>query len=372
MLAVAGELVQIMTMVRPIPSLPQLHVDLDALLENFRWFERQAPNSAISCALKANAYGLGIKKVAPALQAAGCDIFFVAHICEGEELREILGKNPIIYVLHGLLTHEAETLLNHDLRPVLNTHQQMDVWRKQGKGQPAALHIDTGINRLGIAFDELETINSSDLNLCLIMSHLACAAEPAHPLNAQQLQRFTKVIQHFPGIAASFCNSAGTLLGSEYQFDLARIGIGLFGTLALEAELGTPTMTPVARLLAPIVQLKTLHKGQQVGYGATFEADRTMQVAVLAYGYADGLPRTIGPDTKGWFKGASVPLLGRVSMDLIVVDLSQLDQQPQVGEHIEFMGHDLEPFADSCGAEPYEILTSISPRVQRIYQGEAA
>jgi len=359
-------------MLNPRPTSPELHVNLDALIANYSWFCAQAPNSKTGVALKANAYGIGVNAVGPALLEAGCTVFFVAHISEGVRLRRLLGSAPLIYVLHGAATGEVEVMLAHRLYPVLNSRPQIALWRNDGAGAPAALHVDTGMNRTGLPFAELPETKFDELNLQMIMSHLACAATPEHPLNEIQRDRFLQVTRQFPGIAASFCNSAGVLLGDEYHFDLTRIGIGLFGASPLHASLPPPPLTPVVRIQAPIIQLKTVSKSETVGYGGTFCAPGAMQIAILAYGYADGLPRSVEAKSFGWVGKTPTPVLGRVSMDLTVVDVSQVKKPLEIGDHIEFLGPDLDAFAQSCNGEAYEILTSISPRVKRVYKREAS
>ncbi|VAV93392.1 Alanine racemase, partial [hydrothermal vent metagenome] len=191
---------------------------------------------------------------------------------------------------------------------------------------------------------------------------------PAHSHNQMQLKAFHTLIDLFPAIPASLSNSAGILLGPEYHFNLTRPGIGLYGGSPFDPEMDPPKLSPVARLLAPILQIRRLQKGQQVGYGARFSAPTDMQIATIAYGYADGLSRTIGANSFGWIDGQKLPLLGRVSMDLMAVDISQLAKCPKPGDFVQFFGDDLNDFASSCATEPYEILTSIGPRVKRVAQ----
>ncbi len=353
-----------------ISTLPELHVDLDALVDNYLWFCDQG-NAKTCAAVKADAYGLGMKAIGPALYEAGCQTFFVAHIAEGVDLRARLGTVPVIYVLHGPAADHTDTFIEHDLRPVLNSVEQIGIWRGMGAKHPAALHIDTGMNRLGIAYDDIEQIDTNGLHLSLIMSHLACAAAPDHPLNQIQLQRFCQIRAQFPDIPASLCNSAGVLLGEKYHFDRIRPGIGLYGGAPRNLGESNPSLSPVARILAPIVQMKTVRKNDEIGYDATFTAKKDMQIALIAYGYADGLFRSIGPAAKGWIHGKPTPLLGQVSMDLMAVDLTDITSPLAPGAFVEFLGADLDQFAKSCNTVAYEMLTSIGSRVQRIYTKRA-
>jgi alanine racemase len=356
-------------MKNPLATTLELHVDLDACLQNYNWFCEQSLRAQTAAAVKADAYGLGMAKIAPILQSAGCKTFFVAHLGEAVILRKILGQEADIYVLHGLCPADTQVFKDHNLRPVINSDNQLRSWLKSGNDMPCALHIDTGINRLGIAFDKIKLSNTKNLNLSLLMSHLACASTPDHKQNKLQLQRFKQVIEQFPDIPCSLANSAGILLGSDYHFSITRPGIGLYGGTPFDAGISAPQLTPVARLRAPILQIKSVKSGDAIGYGARFVTEKPMKIAIISYGYADGLFRSVGPGANGWINGQAAPLLGRVSMDLMAVDLSNLDHQVKDNDFVEFFGYDLNDFSRACATIPYEILTSIGNRVSRIYHG---
>ncbi|MBL4616863.1 MAG: alanine racemase [Robiginitomaculum sp.] len=352
-----------------VPTTPELHVDLDACLQNYNWFCQQSSGAQTSAAIKADAYGLGMAKIAPILQTAGCKTFFVAHIKEAVSLRKVLTQQATIYVLHGCNSIDATVFHDHNLRPVINSDNQLLNWLRNGNDMPCALHVDTGINRLGIAFDKIKLSNTKNLNLSLLMSHLACASTPDHKQNPLQLQRFKQVIEQFPDTPCSLANSAGVLLGSDYHFSMTRPGIGLYGGTPFDAGISAPQLTPVARLRAPVLQVKSLKAGDAVGYGGRFIADKPMKIAIISYGYADGLFRSAGVGANCWINGQAAPLLGQVSMDLMAVDLSNLDHRVNPNDFVEFLGYDLNDFSRACSTIPYEVLTSIGTRVSRIYHG---
>jgi alanine racemase len=224
---------------------------------------------------------------------------------------------------------------------------------------------------LGLPWAQAGRATIQGLQVSLVMSHLACGSRPDHPLNQIQLKRFQEVSKQFPDIPASFANSAGVLLGKEYHFNQIRPGIGLYGGAPLDFGLAGPDLAPVARLLAPIIQTRSLRKGESVGYGAAFEAPQAMKIAVIAYGYADGLFRSASPKGIAHIDGKPVPLLGRVSMDLMMVDVSDIPGSVETGAYVEFWGEHLDEFANQCGTISYELLTSVGNRVKRAYAGES-
>lgn len=346
-----------------------LRVDLDALARNYAFFRDTCNDAETGAAVKANAYGLGMEPVCRRLHEEGCRTFFVAHAAEGVELNTMFGSDVVTYVLHGPVPHDAALYAGQGLRPVLNSPEQVAIWKRHGHGAPCALHFDTGILRLGLdpeLADELPHWSAVQL----VMSHMACASDPAQPLNVQQLEAFSDLCTLFPDTTKSLAGSAACLLGPEYHFDLVRPGIGLYGGNPMDRD--GPELAPVAEIFAPVLDIKDVTPGESIGYGATFTANRAMKVAVLAYGYADGLLRAAQAGGNGWFEGQKTPLLGRVSMDLSVVDISDCKYPPKVGDHIRFMGDDLDGLAQACNTLPYELLTSIGPRVVREYTGDGA
>ena len=340
-------------------------IDLDALGSNFRALRGY---SACGAVVKADAYGLGAQQVASCLQALGCQDFFVALPAEGERLREVLPRTCRIHVFAGATADSAPGMQNHALQPVLNTPSQLESWRRLGNGLPCNIHIDTGMARLGIPWSEVETTDFSELNVKYVLTHMACADEPEHPFNAVQLDRFERVLAQFPGVAISLGNSASMLAGFHHRFDrphLGRPGIALYGGNPF-SDRPNP-MQPVAFVEAQVLQVRRLPAGEPSGYGATFVANQPTDVATLGMGYADGLPRTLS--NVGQFAAGPVrcPILGRVSMDLVQVDVTGLSLAE--GDWLELFGREisLDEMAACAGSFSYEALTRLGPRVERIY-----
>ncbi len=340
----------------------RLRIDLQALAANYRAF-REAASGAVGAVVKADAYGLGAAAVGPALAAAGCRHFFVARASEGVALRQALPE-PAIHVLEGALPETVDALLGHQLTPVLNSPEQLALWTARTPN-PAAVHVDTGMQRLGFPFDvALETLDG--INIGLLVTHLACADVPAHPLNALQAKRIERLRERFPGVRLSIGNSAGILNGASFACDLARPGIGLYGGNPW-AEAPNP-MRPVATLEAQVVQVRNLAAGEAVGYGASWTAKRPTAVAVLGIGYADGLPRLLSNCGAVATNNRRFPMLGRVSMDLTAIDGTGAGLA--VGDWMEVFGANLpvDEVAAKANTIAYEILTGISPRVERRYE----
>jgi alanine racemase len=357
------------TRARPVP---RLVVDLSALQRNYRILGELAANAEVGAVVKANAYGLGAVEVLPALAEAGCRTFYVAHTLEGEEARRALaGHDADIFVFNGFWPSELETLRTARLFPVINTLNQLDQLRSLAPDLPCGLHVDTGMNRLGLSPAEAEHLRAdrtllTGLDVRQVMSHLACADEPDHPLNRQQHDRFEAFCVAFPAIPASLSNSAGALLGPEYHFDILRPGLALYG--------GTPAagqpnpFEPVVRVDAPILQIRDLRPGDTVGYGATFTADRPMRIGTVAAGYADGLLWTSANGGTGFLGDTEIPILGRVSMDLIAVDLTPVGDALEPGMSVSFLGRTLDDIAAAAGTISYEFLVRLGMRFDRVYQ----
>ena len=350
----------------------RLTVDLDALAANHAALRREAGGPEIAPVVKADAYGLGAAEVARRLHAEAARSFFVARVAEGEALRAALGsREAVIYVLDGVPPGAAPRLHAADLVPVLNSAAQVDEWLAHARGGPAlpaALHVDTGMNRLGVPLEEVERLPC--LPLRLVMSHLACADEPSHHLNARQRDAFSEVRRLFPDTLASLANSAGIFLGADYGFDMARPGISLYGS----GPQGRPDarIRAVATLEAPILQVRDVPAGETVGYGATFAAERPLRVAVLGAGYADGVFRAGSP--AGWviLDGARCRYLGRISMDLIAVDVTEAPGA-RPGRLAQLLGPDvlIDEAAAWAGTLAYELLVRLAPRAERRYLGRA-
>ncbi|TCH96765.1 alanine racemase [Roseococcus sp. SYP-B2431] len=338
-----------------------LTIDLGAIVRNWRKLCAIHASGAVAGVVKANAYGLGAGPVATALRDAGCRHFFVAQPREGIALRKVLGPEPMIAVLGGF-----PRARRHGLTPVLNSLEEL----RAHQGQ-AILQVDTGMSRLGLDASELESLarDPSPLEgteLLYVMTHLAAADEPGHPLNAVQADRFAEACLKLPRARRSFANSSGIFLGGRYASDLARPGCALYG---INPTPGKPNpMEPVVRLEVPVLQLRTIAAGQTVGYGGTWMAARPSRIATIAAGYADGLPRAIDGRAKGVIRGKAVPMVGRVSMDLITLDVTDAPGAA-VGDLVEIIGpaQDADALARICGTIGYEILTSLGNRYERRY-----
>jgi alanine racemase len=346
-----------------------LRVDLDALARNYRTLLGRARPGECAAVVKADAYGLGLERVARRLLREGCRRFFVATLAEARELRS-LAPDAEIGVFEGALAGTADALAAIEARPVLNTLEQIERWR--GKGR-ALLHLDTGMNRLGLrAADVAALAQRADLldgtALDFVMTHLACADEPEHPLNAEQLVRFEQMRDLLPPARTSIGNSAGTLTDAARRGDLARPGIALYGGNPF-SDRPNP-MAAVVTLTAPIHQLHEVSEPETVGYGATYVAKPPSRVAVVGIGYADGYPRNLGNGGTAAIGGQRVPVVGRVSMDLITIDVGALQRETvRVGEPVELIGPmvSLDEVAAAAGTISYEILTGLGRRLVREY-----
>lgn len=360
-----------------------LTIDLEALKANWKTLASRAGKAECGAAVKGNAYGLGIAPVAGALWQAGCRSFFVARPKEGEELRALL-PHAVIYVLDGLFAGQAEFYAKLDLRPALISIDEAREWsgfgRVYGRKLPCALHVDTGINRLGFSMAEFEALLDDNfilegLNIGLLMSHLACADDPPHALNAKQRDAFREVRRRLPGVPASLANSSGIFLGADYTHDLVRPGIAIYG--------GNPTpgsetpMRAVAHLEGTVMQVRDVKAGETVGYGATWEARRPTRIAVLGAGYKDGVPRALssreelGP-AQVFLGGRRCPIVGRISMDMMAIDVTDLPQHAiGRGSRAEILGTNI-PIDDAAGwagTISYELLTRLGSRYARLYSG---
>ena len=354
-------------------SAARLTVDLDALAHNYAVLRALAGGAEVAPVVKADGYGLGAAEVARRLAAEGARTFYVARVAEGEALRSPLPQGEI-RVLDGCPEGAAGRLQAARLTPVLSSLDQVETWRAAGGGD-AVLHVDTGMNRLGLTPEEACALAAArdrlhGVEVTAVLSHLACAEDAAHPMNGRQRERLAQAAGLFPGARASLANSAGVLLGPAFAFDEVRPGIALYGG----GPRGTPDarLRPVATLTAPVLQVRTVRPGESVGYGAAFTAERTLRVAVVAAGYADGVLRAGAPGLYGFLDGRRLPVLGRVSMDLIALDASD---QPAArpGAPVELVGPHVpvDEVAAACGTIAYEVLTRLSPRVERTWLGQA-
>lgn len=339
-----------------------LTIDLDALCANWQALDRlSAGTTQTAAVMKADAYGLGMDRVARALARAGARRFFVAVTEEGANLRQILGPGPEINVLSGHMPGDTDMIADLDLVPMLNSLDQITRHLEALPGHAFGIQLDTGMNRLGMEPDDWAAVAGIVLEAQpqLLMSHLACADMPGTPLNAQQLATFHTLTDGL-GVPRSLSATGGILLGPEYHFDLTRPGIGLYGGQPFaEAQ-------PVVRLSLPIIQTRQVEAGEYVGYALGWQAEAPTLVATLAAGYADGLSRALSGKAKVWAGATPCPVLGRVSMDLITVDVTHLDRVPDA---LDILGPEqgVDDLGAVAGTIGYEILTSLGPRYTRRY-----
>ena len=358
-----------MTASHPAPGQAVLRVDLPAIVANWRDLGRihGAPAAAV---VKADAYGLGAGPVARALRDAGCGFFFVAHLTEGLALRAALGPGPEIAVLNGFPPGADDGAA---LIPALN--HLGDVAAHARAGSAAILHLDTGMSRLGLDAREQATLAADrgllgGLRLRFVMTHLACADEPDHPLNEAQRDRFAAAAARIaPGVKRSFANSSGIFLGDAFRSDLARPGCALYG---INPTPGRPNpMRQVARVEAELLQVREIAAGDTVGYGASWQAAGPRRIATVAAGYADGYLRSLSGRSLGLLHGRAVPLVGRVSMDLTTFDVTDVPQA-RPGDRLVLIGGEgntPDDIAARCGTIGYEVMTSLGRRYARAYEG---
>ncbi len=345
----------------------RLTVDLDAVAANYATLVRQAAGAEVAPVVKADGYGLGAAPVARRLAAEGARRFFVARVSEGVSLRGALGAGPEIHVLDGCPDGAAQPLNGADLIPTLNSAEQVAAWRAAG-GRAAGLMIDTGLNRLGVSLADAQALAGQEF--ALVMSHLACADTPEHPMNRLQQARFVEAAALFPNARRSLAASDGLFLGPDFTFDLVRTGICLYGGGPEAAP--DPRIRPVATFEAPILQVRALRAGDTVGYGATFTARGPVRAAIVAAGYADGILRASSPKAYGSLAGVLCPMLGRLSMDLTVFDVSDCPEA-RPGAMMELVGPGIpvDTAAAAAGTIAYELLTRLGARADRRYLGES-
>lgn len=317
----------------------------------------------MSAVVKADGYGLGAIAASRALAEAGARVFFTATSAEALAVRQALGAGPQIFVLNGPSTADAAHFQDAKLTPVLNSLAQIKLWAARG---PAALNVDTGMNRLGLGPEELPhaAVALKDTTLALVMSHLACASDVRHPMNALQRQRFLDAASLFPKALLSLAATCGAQIGTDFHFDLIRPGVGIYGAGGLDAD--NPKLATVATIDAPILQVRAVEAGESFGYGATFVAPKKMHTATVALGYADGYLRSLGGRGYGVLGGAPRPILGRVSMDLTIIDVTGC-AEAEPGAMVEFLGRSapLDDVAARAGTAAYELLTTFVGTVAR-------
>jgi alanine racemase len=359
-----------------------LTVDLDAICANWRKLEKTAVPAECAAVIKANAYGCGIDPVARALAQAGCKTFFVATLDEARAARTAV-PSATLYVLDGFIQNTGEAYAKIDAKPVIGDLNELAEWdvfcRRTGWAGGVAIHIDTGMNRLGLTLAEAQglipRINAGDHGISLVMSHLACAESLNHPLNSRQLATFREIASVFSGVPASLSNSSGIYLGAAFQFDLVRPGAALYGVNPTP-EADNP-MQGVVELKARVMQIRDIERGESVGYGATWTTRRPTRLAIISAGYADGYLRagSSNDGTRGaevMVTGKRCPVAGRISMDLMAVDITDLEKNAVRRGHMVTLigdGITVDELAHHLGTIGYEVLTGLGPRYARVYKG---
>ncbi len=362
------------------PSQSTLTIDLAAVAANYRTLRKKLRRPATCAAVvKADGYGLGAERVVPALAAAGCREFFVAQIEEADAIRRVVPADAAVCVLNGLLRGEEDAFRRRGFIPVLNDMAQVECWqraaRSSGRPLPAILHVDTGMSRLGLAPGDALALAApgrlDGLALHAVISHLACSEEPEQPLNAQQLATLRTVCAAFPRVRASLANSSGIFLDPAYHFDFVRPGAALFGVNPLPGRQNP--MRAVVTLRGKILQIRDVDPPRTVGYGATHRITGRTRIATVAAGYADGWPRSLSNRGSAYIGDLRVPVIGRVSMDLMTLDITAA-QDVAPGDTVELLGDHLpvDDVATAAGTIGYEILTRLGRRYHRIYRGGPA
>ena len=343
-------------------STGHITIDLDAIIANWRALDKMS-KSETAAVVKADGYGLGAGRVAKALAKAGARKFFVAVAEEGAILRQALGEGPQINILSGHMSGDTDMIGDLDLTPMLNSIDQISRHFEALPGHAFGIQLDTGMNRLGMEWDEWGAIAEIALaqHPTLVMSHLACADEPDHPMNAFQLDVFHQMTDGI-SVPRSLAATGGILLGKDYHFDMTRPGIGLFGGLPFQDA------RHVVQMDLPVIQIRNLNAGEVVGYGNAWQAERPSRIATISAGYADGLLRSMSDKATLYYGDEPCPLVGRVSMDLLTVDVTDLSEDPHA---LTILGtqQTVDQLARVAGTIGYEILTSLGNRYTRRSKG---
>jgi alanine racemase len=365
----------------------RLILDGDALVANWHWLAQRSGAADCGAAVKADGYGLGAREAVKRLHAAGCRDFFVATWAEAEALMPWPG-DLALSVLHGVLADDMAAALKSPARPVLNSPAQVARWRASGQGRPCDVMVDTGMNRLGLTQQQARSGILDGLRVQTLMSHLACADEPDNPMNERQLGLFRALRQDIPAARYSLANSAGICLGPKYGFGLTRPGLALYGGIPVRGNTAQENaIRPVVAVEAQAVQVRDVPMGQSVGYGATFVADRDTKVAILNIGYADGYLQLLGEKGYAWAGDRLCPILGRVSMDLLAVEVPQAGIMRTIhvlGEGRRSVSEEPFPAVDIVEGDwlrmnfrlpdlagplsQYELLTTLGSRFERIWR----
>jgi alanine racemase len=370
-------------MAAPDTACATLTIDLDAIAANYRLLRDRLVPAACAAVVKADGYGLGAEAIAARLIGEGCRDFFVAQFEEAVSLRRSFNRSGLdaaIYVLNGLADGAERDYAESGITPVLNRLDEIDRWAAYGRTQqkelPAILHVDTGMSRLGLtpgeipaALDPADRMQGIDLRY--VMSHLACAGEPLHPMNEEQRRLFSEILQRFGGVPGSLANSSGIFLGPQFHFSMARPGAALYGMEPLESD--SKQMQQVVNLQGKILQCRFIDTGQAVGYGATHRVQRPSRIATVGAGYADGIFRSLESRACGYIGDIRVPMVGRVSMDLVTFDVTDVpESECRPGCSIELIGphRSIDDVAADAGTIGYEILTALGRRYRRNFSGD--
>jgi alanine racemase len=359
-----------------------LTIDLGALAAN--WKTLASTTVPVECAavVKGDGYGCGLEPVTRTLSREGCSTFFVADVAEGRRVRAV-ASDAAIYVLNGLIPGSAQAFAADYLRPVINSATELAEWdafvaTRNWRGG-AALHVDTGMNRLGITLEEAVAIaprlQSENHGFTLVMSHLACAEIPDHPMNDRQIRLFREIRILYRGVASSLANSSGIFLGGGAYCDLVRPGVALYGVNPTPGKANP--MRPVVELKGRVIQVRAVNKGENVGYGAAFTTTRPSRIAIVALGYADGYLRSASaakgkPAGQVIIAGKRCPIAGRVSMDVLAADVTDLpDGTVRRGDFATLIGDGMsvDDVAAAMGTIGYEVLTHLGRRYHRVYKG---
>jgi len=350
---------------------PTVKVDLKAGCQNFDIL-KNAAGSDVAAVVKCDGYGLGATPFVRTLfLEKNCRHFFVAHPEEGALIRnELADLAPDVEILifNGPTQAALNLFTTYNLVPVINSVEQGQLWADSFAQRPCALHIDTGMNRLGVRIENVEAINSiKALKVSMIMSHFACADQPGNEMNKVQRTKFDYVRAQFPEARTSLANTGGAFLDENLECDLARIGIGLYGISTFDKP--DPRLKTVASFSAPILQISQAKAGETIGYGQTHQLEYDSTLAAAAIGYGDGYMRSAGNHAAGWINGHICPVVGRVSMDSVVFDITDVQEKLSIGDAIELFGHNMpiESVASACGTIGYELLTGLGRRVNRQY-----
>tara|TARA_B100000575_G_scaffold294471_1_gene310666 strand:+ start:6843 stop:7904 length:1062 start_codon:yes stop_codon:yes gene_type:complete len=346
-----------------------LKINTKNLLENYNFFKNRKKQLLVAATIKANCYGLGCKKIFKLLVKNNCNHFFVATIEEGINLNN-KNKNINIYVLNGIQNININLFKKYNLIPIINTLKELEKIIKSDV--KFGVHIDTGINRLGINYTKIPHNISQYKNLKILISHLSSADEGLNEYNNLQKKRYLKIIKKFKinqNIILSLSNTNGSILSKSFLFDMIRPGIGLYGGFNNNKKLKSK-IKPVVTLSSRIIQIKTINKNEYIGYNQTYKTNKTIKIAIIGLGYADGIPRKLSNSGTVYYKNDKFKIIGRISMDSLTIDITNSKHILEVGTLIDIINdaHGIEDFAYKCNTISNEVITSIGERVKRVYE----